>query len=107
MSRNKAGHSMLGLQKLLGIGQYRTVWMMGHKIRKAMADRNQHYRLAGLVEMDDAFFGGQGKKIRGRGAECKAKVLVMAENRHDRAGFAAMEVVERIDERSVRRTACK
>ena len=30
---------------------------MGHKIRKAMADRDSLYQLAGLVEMDDAFIG--------------------------------------------------
>jgi transposase-like protein len=105
MSRNKAGYSMLGIQKLLGIGQYRTVWMMGHKIRRAMAERNQRYQLSGLVEMDDAFFGGRRTKTRGRGAQDKAKVLVMAENRGERPGFAGMQVVAGIDSQSVRRTA--
>jgi transposase-like protein len=107
MSRNKAGYSMLGLQKMLGIRHYKTAWMMGHKIRKAMADRNERYQLSGLVEMDDAFFGGKRRKIRGRGAEHKQKVLVMAENRGEKPGFTAMQIVDRIDEKSVRRTACE
>lgn len=103
MSRNKAGHSMLGLQKLLGIRGYRTAWSMGHKIRKAMADRNGCYQLAGLIEMDDAYFGGSRPEKRGRGAHGKARVLVAAENRGDRPGFASMDVVDRIDEEAVRR----
>lgn len=107
MSRNKAGHSMLGLQKLLGIRGYRTAWTMGHKIRKAMADRNERYQLAGLIEMDDAFFGGRRPEKRGRGAHHKARVLVAAENQGEQPGFASMDVVERIDEESVRRVARK
>jgi hypothetical protein len=49
---------------------------MLHKIRKAMGDRDAGYKLAGLVEMDETYFGGpkRGKK-RGRGTE-KTQVLV-------------------------------
>jgi hypothetical protein len=47
-----------------------------HKIRKAMGDRDANYRLAGLVELDDAFFGAptEGGK-GGRGTE-QTPVLV-------------------------------
>jgi len=107
MARNKAGYSMLGLQKLLGIRDYKTVWMMGHKIRKAMAERNDRYQLKGFVEMDDAFFGGQREEIRGRGAKNKVAVIVAAENRGDAPGFASIDVVDHIDEVSVRRVARK
>jgi hypothetical protein len=31
---------------------------MLHKIRKAMGERDANYRLAGLVEVDDSYFGG-------------------------------------------------
>jgi len=57
MGRHKSGISMLSLQRMLEIKNYRTAWIMGHKIRKAMADRDAHYKLAGLVEIDDAYFG--------------------------------------------------
>jgi hypothetical protein len=30
---------------------------MQHKIRKAMSDRDQHYRLSGLVEVDEGYVG--------------------------------------------------
>jgi hypothetical protein len=48
---------------------------MLHKIRKAMGDRDAKYRLAGLVELDGAYFGGPtGGGKRGRGTE-KTRVL--------------------------------
>jgi len=47
---------------------------MAHKIRKAMADRDAGYSLAGLIEMDESFFGPTGSK-RGRGSERKSTVL--------------------------------
>lgn len=36
---------------------YPTAWLLLHKIRKAMGDRDANYQLAGLVELDEAFFG--------------------------------------------------
>lgn len=55
---------------------YPTAWLLLQKIRKAMGDRDANYRLAGLVELDDAFFGAptEGGK-RGRGTE-QTPVLV-------------------------------
>ena len=55
---------------------YPTAWTMLQKIRKAMGDRDADYQLAGMVELDDAYFGGptEGGK-RGRGTE-KTPVLV-------------------------------
>jgi hypothetical protein len=42
---------------MLEIKSYKTVWTMGHKIRKAMAERDAYYKLAGLIEIDDTYFG--------------------------------------------------
>ena len=55
---------------------YSSAWYTTHRIRKAMAERDQNYQLAGLIELDDAYFGvpGKGGK-RGRGSS-KAKVRV-------------------------------
>ena len=41
---------MLSLQRILEIRTYKTVWVMGHKIRKAMAERDAGYKLAGLID---------------------------------------------------------
>lgn len=97
MARQKSGASMMSLQRMLGIRSYKTAWTMGHKIRKAMADRDAHYTLGGLVEMDDAFFGPKKPGKRGRGAEGKAKVVVAVENRNERPGFAALRQVQKAD----------
>jgi len=62
------------MQRLLGIGSYQTAWLMSHKVRKAMAERDEQCSLAGLVEKDESFFGPQDKK-NGRGSERKCVVL--------------------------------
>jgi len=64
MSQNKHGISILEAQRLLGIGSYETIWTMTHKIRTAMAHRDRRYKLAGLTELDESFFGGRGKTKR-------------------------------------------
>jgi transposase-like protein len=97
MSRQKSGLSMLSCQRMLGIKTYKTVWTMGHKIRKAMADRDSLYQLAGLVEMDDAFIGPKKPGPRGRGAKGKAKVVIAVESREKHAGFAVMRHVPCVD----------
>ncbi len=57
MAMDKGGKSALTLSRELGL-RYATAWLMPHKIQRAMADRNAKYQLAGLVELDDAYFGG-------------------------------------------------
>lgn len=86
MSQNKHGVSILEAQRLLGIGSYETVWSMSHKIRTAMAHRDKRYKLAGLTELDESFFGGKSK--------VKRAVFVAVSTSH-RGGpaFAKMQVV--------------
>ena len=98
MAMDKVGVSISEMQRILEIGQYRTAWLMAHKIRKAMADRDARYSLAGLIEMDESFFGPKGSK-RGRGSERKSTVLCAVSLYQDRKGeekpgFAHMQVVE-------------
>ena len=97
MARQKSGVSMLSLQRMLGIRSYKTVWTMGHKIRKAMEDRDSQYQLAGLVEMDDAFIGPRKSGPPGRGARGKSKVVIAVESRDKHAGFAVMQHVPSVD----------
>ena len=96
---------MLSLKRMLAIRSYKTVWTMGHKIRKAMADRDAHYKLAGLVEMDDSYFGGSKPGKEGRGALGKGKVIVSVEDRGRRAGFAKMSKVDSMSSNNISRTA--
>ena len=98
MAMNKVGVSVSEMQRLLDIKQYRIAWLMAHKIRKAMIDRDAKYSLAGLVEMDESFFGPAGK-IRGRGTEKKCMVLCTVSlykegQGKEHPGFAHMRLVE-------------
>lgn len=73
---------------------YKTAWLMLHKIRKAMSERDAQYTLGGIVELDDAFFGAptEGGK-RGRGTE-KTQVLVgLSLNEKGHPLYVKMEVI--------------
>lgn len=93
VAQDKGGVSAVRLSRQLELG-YRTAWTILHKLRKAMGARDTHYTLTGSIEMDDAFFGGvaHGGKA-GRGAPNKTPVIVMVENRGERAGFVAMKAL--------------
>ena len=82
MATSKTGVSIVEMRRELEINDYKTIWVMAHKIRKAMADRDDNYALAGLVEIDESFFGPSTPGKRGRGAEkrnCNSSCLCMEE----------------------------
>jgi hypothetical protein len=64
MAISPKGVSMRNLQKHLGIRSYQTVWLMGHKIRQAMMQREQFYKLRGNVEVDELQIGFSSPQIR-------------------------------------------
>jgi transposase-like protein len=74
----KNGASALGVQRVLGLGSYRTAWRWLHKLRRAMV-RPGRDRLAGTIEVDEVYIGGERAGKRGRGAAGKALVLVAAQ----------------------------
>jgi len=65
------------LRKGLGVSD-QTAWLLLHKLRKAMVDRDQGSKLSGLVEADESYVGDreQGPGRNGRGAESKSVVVV-------------------------------
>jgi len=81
----KQGVSALGLQRVLGLGSYRTAWTWMHKLRVAMV-RPGPDRLAGTVEVDETYVGGERSGKRGRGAEGKALVVIGAQEDGERIG---------------------
>ena len=107
MTQNKHSYSVAGLQRLLNIPGYNTAWSMAQKIRKAMSDRDADYKLAGLVEMDDSYFGTRGASgKRGRGADKKSKVIVSVQlNEDNNPVFADMKVVPHVDSKNIKKIA--
>ena len=96
MATDKRGYSATQLSKDIEVS-YPTAWLILHKIREAMKNRDETYHLGGIVEMDEAYFGGpdDGGK-RGRGTN-KTKVLVgLSLNETGSPGYAKMEVISDI-----------
>ena len=85
VTNQKQGVSALGLQRMLGLGSYRTAWSWLHKLRCAMV-RPRRDRLSGIVEVDEAYIGGPEPGKRGRGAAGKALVVVAAQKDGKRIG---------------------
>jgi transposase-like protein len=74
----KNGASAKGRQRILGLGSDKTAWTWLHKLRRAMV-RPGRDRLAGVVEVDEIYVGGEKPGKRGRGAAGKALVLIAAQ----------------------------
>lgn len=75
ISQAKTGLSALALKRQLGVS-YPTAWLLHHKLMQAMAEREEHYVLDGLIQIDDAYLGGErsgGKS--GRGSENKVPFI--------------------------------
>jgi ribosomal protein L37AE/L43A len=58
VTQAKNGVAALELARQLGVC-YRTAWRLKHKLMAAMADREAARRLAGLIQVDDAYLGGE------------------------------------------------
>jgi len=78
VAAQKNGVSALGLQRVLGLGNYRTAWSLLHKLRRAMI-RPGRDQLGGVVEVDETYWGAEESGVRGRQAVKKALIIVAAQ----------------------------
>lgn len=78
MTNQKTGMSALGLQRALGLGSYRTAWLLLHKLRQAMV-RPGRDPLAGTIEVDETLVGGYEPGGGRRHLGNKALVVVAAQ----------------------------
>lgn len=88
---------MLYLQKQLGIKSYKAAWLMGHKIRQAMTQRDFVYRLKNTVEADEIYVGGRQpmEELRTLGTN-KTPFLIMVETKKSKPRFVSFEELESI-----------
>ena len=77
ITSQKQGTNALGLQRVLGLGGYKTAWMMLHKLRRAMI-RPGRDRLCGVVEVDETYWGSEEPEAIGRLIYDKAIIIVGA-----------------------------
>ncbi len=71
ITQAKNGISSIELGRQLGISQ-NSAWLMKHKLMQAMLEREGRRKLGGMIQLDDAYWGGvrRGHK-RGRGSRGK------------------------------------
>lgn len=70
----KDGISALGLQRTLQIGSYQTAWAMLHRLRSVLI-RPGRELLAGQVEVDETYIGGEEAGLAGGRAKGKRRWL--------------------------------
>jgi transposase-like protein len=80
LTSQKYGANAMGLQRVLGLGSYRTAWTWLHKLRRAMV-RPERDQLSGTVEVDETFVGGVEAGGGRRHVGKKALVAIAAEVR--------------------------
>ena len=100
VASDKGGISALRLSKLIGVN-WRSAYLMLQKLSNSMGHRDSLYRLTDIIELDDALVGGKKPGKRGRGAEGKVSVLIACENREDKPGFLAMEVIDSVSKKNI------
>jgi transposase-like protein len=93
VTTQKNGASAEGLQQVLGLKSYETAWTWLHKIRSAMVVQSRT-KLSGLVEVDDAYIGGESEGKRGRGAENKTNIAVATELVGKKLGRIRLSVIK-------------
>lgn len=86
LSTTKKGFSSREIQRQLGLKRYEPVWVMVHKLRKAMGERDDCYTLEGMIEKDEGYFTIEASERdhktqkSGRGSKTKSNVMIMAES---------------------------
>jgi transposase-like protein len=102
---SKKGISALQIQRVLGIGGYKTAWYLCHRIRQAMMSANSSEpKLEGIVEVDDTFIGGVNHgEGHAHGRENKTVVVGVTE----RNGKLRLVIVDRLDSESIAKAVRK
>jgi hypothetical protein len=83
LTQQKNGVSALELKRQLGVS-YPTAWSIKHKLLQAMLERDADRQLTGVIEIDDAYWGGECRgETPGRGSPNKTPLVVAVAKNHD------------------------
>lgn len=100
VTRQKNGMSALGVQRVWGLGSYKTAWAMLHKLRRAMV-RPGRDRLRGIVEVDETYWGASEEGVIGRLTHDKAIMAVAVEREDRKIGRIRMRRLEDLTKASL------
>ena len=103
VATDKRGCSALTVQRQIDVN-YKTAWLMLHKIRHAMAEQDKRYFLDGIIQLDEAYFGGPGGK-QGRGTEKAVAFVAVSTAISDKQAsiplFAKIKVSDKLSMKTV------
>jgi len=97
---NKNGISALSLQRTMEFGSYHTAWAMLHRLRSVLV-RPGRDRLAGTVEVDETYFGGEEPGLRGGRARGKKVLTGVAVEVLEPSGFGRCRLAPLTDASAV------
>ena len=100
ITSQKNGISALGLQRVLGLGSYKTAWAMLHKLRRAMV-RPGRDRLDGIVAVDATYWGGEETGAIGRRTALKALIIVAAQEEGKGIGRIRLRSIQDVTKASL------
>ena len=100
MVAQKNGVSAVGVQRVLGLGSYRTAWVWLHKFRHLMVFPGRN-KLSGVIEVDETLVGGKVAGKRGRGAEGKSLVVIAIERMEKGTGRVRMSLISDASKKSL------
>jgi len=92
----KDGISALSLKRTLDIGSYQTAWAMLHRLRSVLV-RPGRDRLAGMVEVDETYIGGQEPGLPGGRARGKKVLTGIAVEVREPKGFGRCRMLPLAD----------
>ena len=87
----KDGISALALRRTLQIGSVQTAWVMLHRLRSVLL-RPGRERLAGQVEVDETYIGGEEPGLRGGRQKGKQVLVAIAVERREPKGFGRCRI---------------
>jgi hypothetical protein len=83
LTQRKNAISALELKLQLGVS-YNTAWSLKHKLLQVMLERDANRQLTGVIEIDDAYWGGECHgKPPGRGSPNKTPFVAAFAKTHD------------------------